>query len=131
MSIYESGEDYLETILLLNRKTGYVRSIDIANELNYSKPSISRAMNILKEDGFITVENGGQIVLTEQGRAKAEAVYERHVTITAFFEDLLGVSPENAEHDACKIEHIISDESYDKLKKFMAKQNSPAKRRTQ
>ena len=127
LPIYESGEDYLETILLLNRKTGYVRSIDIANELNYSKPSISRAMNILKEDGFITVENGGQIVLTEQGRAKAEAVYERHVTITAFFEKLLGVSPENAEHDACKIEHIISDESYKKLKEYMAQHTDAPK----
>ncbi|MCM1578936.1 MAG: metal-dependent transcriptional regulator [Ruminococcus sp.] len=119
--MYESGEDYLETILLLHRKTGYVRSIDIANELNYSKPSISRAMNILKENGYITVETGGRIALTQKGQAKAEAVYERHVTITAFFEKLLGVSPENAEHDACKIEHIISDESYGKLKEYMAK----------
>lgn len=123
MPIYESGEDYLETILLLNKKTGYVRSVDIANELNYSKPSISRAMGILKENGFITVENGGQIVLTDLGRAKAEQVYERHVTITAFFE-MLGVSPETAEHDACKIEHIISGESYLRLKEFMAGHDS-------
>lgn len=120
MPIYESGEDYLETILLLNKKTGYVRSIDIANELNYSKPSISRAMGILKEDGFITVENGGQIVLTDLGREKAEAVYDRHVTITEFFK-MLGVSPGTAEHDACKIEHIISSESYRRLKEFMSR----------
>ncbi len=118
MAIYESGEDYLETILLLHRKTGFVRSVDIASELNYSKPSISRAMNILKDDGFITVEQGGQIILTEKGQQKAEAVYERHVIITDFFERILGVSPENAAHDACKIEHIISDEGYAKLKKF-------------
>ena len=118
MPIYESGEDYLETILLLHRKTGFVRSVDIAAELNYSKPSISRAMNILKDDGFITVESGGQIMLTEKGKAKAESVYERHVIITEFFEKVLGV--EIAAHDACKIEHIISDESYQKLKEFTA-----------
>ena len=120
MPIYESGEDYLETILLLHEKTGFVRSVDIAGELNYSKPSISRAVNILKENGFITVGAGGQILLTQKGEKKAEAVYERHVIITDFFEKVLGVSHENAEHDACKIEHIISDESYSKLKKFTA-----------
>ena len=120
MPIYESGEDYLETILLLHEKTGFVRSVDIACELNYSKPSISRAVNILKESGYITVEAGGQILLTEQGRKKAEAIYERHVNITRFLEHVLSVSHENAEHDACKIEHIISDESYEKLKRFTA-----------
>ena len=120
MPIYESGEDYLETILLLHRKTGFVRSVDIAAELNYSKPSISRAMNILKDDGFITVESGGQIMLTEKGKAKAESIYERHVIITEFFEQVLGVDHEIAAHDACKIEHIISDESYQKLKDFTA-----------
>ena len=120
MPIYESGEDYLETILLLHRKTGFVRSVDIAAELKYSKPSISRAMNILKDDGFITVESGGQIMLTEKGKAKAESIYERHVIITEFFEKALGVDHEIAAHDACKIEHIISDESYQKLKEFTA-----------
>ena len=120
MPIYESGEDYLETILLLHRKTGFVRSVDIAAELNYSKPSISRAMNILKDDGFITVESGGQIMLTEKGKAKAESIYERQVIITEFFEKVLGVDHEIAAHDACKIEHIISDESYQKLKEFTA-----------
>ena len=120
MPIYESGEDYLETILLLHEKTGFVRSVDIACELNYSKPSISRAMNILKESGYITVQAGGQILLTEEGRKKAESIYERHVNITRFLEEVLSVSHENAEHDACKIEHIISDESYEKLKRFTA-----------
>lgn len=124
MAIYESGEDYLETILLLHRRTGYVRSVDIANELNYSKPSISRAVNILTENGYITVENGGQILLTEKGKAKAEAVYDRHVTITEFFEKILDVSAENAEKDACKIEHIISEESYGKLKEYLAQREN-------
>lgn len=118
MPIYESGEDYLETILLLHKKTGFVRSVDIAGELNYSKPSISRAVNILKENGFITVGAGGQILLTELGKEKAEAIYDRHVHITDFFENVLKVSHDNAEHDACKIEHIISEESYEKLKQF-------------
>lgn len=118
MPIYESGEDYLETILLLHEKTGFVRSVDIACELNYSKPSISRAVNILKESGYITVGTGGQILLTDIGRKKAESVYERHVYITRFFENILKVSHENADHDACKIEHIISDESYEKLKQY-------------
>ena len=128
MPIYESGEDYLEAILILERQSGAVRSIDLARhmsysiaaELNYSKPSISRAMNILKDDGFITVESGGQIMLTEKGKAKAESIYERHVIITEFFEKVLGVDHEIAAHDACKIEHIISDESYQKLKEFTA-----------
>lgn len=120
MAIYESGEDYLETILLLHNKTGFVRSVDIASELNYSKPSISRAMNILKENGLITVENGGQILLTEEGRKRAEGVYERHVIITEFFENVLGVDHDIASHDACKIEHIISEESYGRLKAFTA-----------
>ena len=84
MSIYESGEDYLETILLLHKKTGYVRSVDIASELGYSKPSISRAMGILKNDGYITVERGGQIMLTDEGKAKAEEVYGRHVMLREF-----------------------------------------------
>lgn len=121
MAIYESGEDYLETILLLHKKTGFVRSIDIARELNYSKPSISRAMTILQKNGFITIEAGRQILLTELGRKKAEAVYERHVVIKEFFSDVLGVDTETAEHDACRIEHIISDESYGKLKEFTEK----------
>ena len=124
MPIYESGEDYLETILLLHEKTGFVRSVDIACELNYSKPSISRAVNILKESGYITVGAGGQIILTEEGRKKAESIYERHVNITRFLEDVLCVSHVNAEHDACKIEHIISEESDEKLKRFTAEYTS-------
>ena len=113
--LHESGEDYLETILILHNKTGYVRSIDIATELGYSKPSVSRAMGILKANGYITVEPSGQIVLTDEGRKKAESVYHRHLVITDFLEGL-GVSRENAELDACKIEHIISEETFARIK---------------
>ena len=119
MSIHESGEDYLETILILHKNTGFVRSIDIANELGYSKPSISRAVGILKNDGYITVEPNGQIVLTDSGKAKAEQVYERHLMLRKFLTDILGVSAENSEQDACRIEHILSEETYEKLKGFV------------
>ncbi len=119
MSIHESGEDYLETILILHKNTGFVRSIDIANELGYSKPSISRAVGILKNDGYIIVEPSGQIVLTDSGKAKAEQVYERHLMLRKFLTDILGVSSENSEQDACRIEHILSDETYEKLKGFI------------
>lgn len=119
MAIYESGEDYLETILLLDRKTGFVRSVDIASELGYSKPSISRAMTILRNNGYITVESGGRIVLTEMGREKAESVYERHTVISEFLNKVLDVNPEIASQDACRIEHIISEESYQHMKSFM------------
>lgn len=119
MSIRESGEDYLETILILHKNTGFVRSIDIANELGYSKPSISRAVGILKSDGYITVEPSGQIVLTESGKNKAEQVYERHLMLRKFLTEILGVSEENSEQDACRIEHILCEETYSKLKEFV------------
>ncbi len=121
MALHESGEDYLETILILHKRTGFVRSIDIANELGYSKPSISRAVGILKSYGYIDVEPGGQIILTESGKEKAEAVYGRHVLLRKFLHETLGVSEENAEEDACRIEHILSEETYTKLKAFIEK----------
>ncbi len=121
MALHESGEDYLETILILHKRTGFVRSIDVANELGYSKPSISRAVGILKSYGYIEVEPGGQIILTESGREKAEAVYGRHVLLRKFLHETLGVSEENAEEDACRIEHILSEETYTKLKGFIEK----------
>lgn len=120
MKLHESGEDYLETILLLQQRKGSVRSVDIANELNYSKPSISRAMGILKDAGYITMESSGKIELTDSGRIKADQVYERHLLITRFLM-LLGVSKDVAETDACRIEHIISDETFDKLKGYIEK----------
>ena len=119
MAIHESGEDDLETILILHKKTGHVRSIDIANELGYSKPSVSRAMGILKDGGFISVANDGQITLTDVGEEKAQEVYGRHLLITGFLTDVLGVSAENAEEDACKIEHVVSCETVEKLKIFV------------
>jgi len=118
MNKTESREDYLETILLLMKKKGNVRSIDIANELGYSKPSISRAVGILKESGYITVDDGGYIGFTGEGLKLAESIYERHITIKKFFIEVLGVSEKIAEQDACKIEHILSEESYEKLKNF-------------
>lgn len=121
MAIHESGEDYLETILILHRKTGYVRSIDIATELGYSKPSVSRAMSILKDGGFINFASDGQITLTEVGLEKAEEVYSRHLLITSFLMDTLGVSKENAQEDACKIEHVVSYETVEKLREFVEK----------
>lgn len=124
MAIHESGEDYLETILILHQKTGYVRSIDIATELGYSKPSVSRAMSILKEGGFINFAPDGQITLTEIGKQKAEEVYDRHLLLTGFLMDTLGVSKENAQEDACKIEHVVSCETVDKLREFVEKYNS-------
>lgn len=118
MNKTESREDYLETILLLLEKKGSVRSIDIANELGYSKPSISRAMGILKDNEYIKIDSTGYISFTDKGRMLAESVYERHTVIKCFFIEILGVSEDIAEQDACKIEHILSDESFEKLKNF-------------
>ncbi|MCD8214504.1 MAG: metal-dependent transcriptional regulator [Clostridiales bacterium] len=117
--MHESGEDYLETILILKNRQGYVRSIDVANELGFSKPSISRAMSILRDNGYLTIELGGNIVLTEKGTEKARSVYERHIVITTFFVKVLGVDKAIAEKDACKIEHYISDETFLKIKKYL------------
>jgi len=116
MRIQESGENYLETILILKNKKGSVRSIDIANELDYSKASISRAMGILKNAGMITMEDSGCIHLTETGRQRANQIYERHQLIEEYLMKALGVAEETAAADACRIEHVISQESFDKIK---------------
>ena len=121
MNKTESREDYLETILLLMKKMGNVRSVDIANELGYSKPSISIAVGILRENGYITVDESGHIGFTGEGLKLAESIYERHITIKKFFIEVLGVSEKAAEQDACKIEHILSEESYEKLKNYRVK----------
>ncbi len=115
----ESGENYLETILILKNKNGQVRSIDVARELGVSKPSVSRAIGILKESGFISVEAGGDLSLTSEGLAKANSIYERHRTITKFLNETIGVPVSIAEADACRIEHVISQESFDRMKQFM------------
>jgi len=121
MKLQESGENYLETILLLKNKIGFVRSIDIANELGYSKPSISRAMSILKEAEFITIEPTGNIMLTEKGLKKASGIYERHVLISKYLVLTLNIPVEIADKDACRIEHIISEETFEKIKEFVNK----------
>lgn len=120
MQIQESGEMYLETILLLSKK-GDVRSLDIAEYMEYSKPSVCRAVGILKNGGFITVDKSGYITLTDAGFERASKIYERHTLLTDFLQRL-GVSAETAVEDACKMEHIISDESFDAIKKHVAKQ---------
>jgi Mn-dependent DtxR family transcriptional regulator len=120
MQIYESGEMYLETILLLSRKMQYVRSLDIATHLGFSKPSVSRAVGLLKKAGLITVDSKGYVTLTDEGKKIAERMYERHTVLTGFLEKL-GVSSETASHDACKIEHHISEESFEAIKKYCEK----------
>ncbi len=119
MSLHESGEDYLETIYLLTKKSPFVRSVDVANELNFTKASVSRAMRILREEGMITMADDGQIKLTKSGKARAISIYERHTLITDFFAQELGVNPVTAEKDACKIEHVISEETYLRLRSYM------------
>lgn len=115
MAIYESGEDYLETILVLRKKNDIVRSIDVASELGFSKPSVSRAMSILKKAGYIFMDEKGHITFSKEGLATAERIYERHKNITKFLMQVLGVGQENASKDACRIEHDLSDETYSKI----------------
>lgn len=126
MKLLESGENYLETILMLTQRIGNVRSIDIASELGYSKPSVSRAVGILKQAGYITVDNLGHIRLTELGRIRACEIYDRHVAITSFLTDKLGLSHEIAEADACRIEHIISEETFSAIKAALAQKTPNA-----
>jgi len=115
MKILESAEDYLEMILVIKRKKGSVRSIDIAREMNFSKPSVSIAMKKLKEDGLITIGEGHDIDLTPEGREIAERIYERHVVLSQILVRL-GVEETTAVKEACRIEHVISQDSFEKLK---------------
>lgn len=115
MIIHESGEDYLETILLIEERNQVVRSVDVAKEMGFSKPSVSRAMGILKSAGFVVMDESGRISLTEAGRDKASSIYDRHTAIASFLEKTLGVSRETAVKDACRIEHDLSQETYDKI----------------
>lgn len=123
MKIQESAENYLETILILNRRTGAVRSIDIANELDYSKPSVSIAMRNLRENGYIQVDVGGMITLLPKGQEIAERIYERHTLLSGWL-TALGVKPEVAVEDACRIEHVISTESFEAIKAHVAERKN-------
>ena len=120
LKIGKSLEDYLEAILILKRKHGLVRSVDVARYMGFSKPSVSVAMKELRNKGYLKVDEEGSLVLTEEGLTMAEQVYERH----RFFSDYLkeiGVDPETAEKDACQMEHVISEESFNKLKERLGK----------
>ena len=118
MSMHESAEMYLETIYTLSLNSTSVRSIDVAEALNYSRPSVSRAVGLLKKDGYLLMDEEGFLSLTEEGRALAERIYERHTVLTAALE-ALGVDKETAAEDACKIEHDISDRTFDAIKAHM------------
>ena len=115
MRIQESAENYLETILMLKKRNGYVRSIDIAEELDFSKPSVSVAMKNLRENGYIGIDENGHITLQEKGLEIAEKIYERHTLLSEWL-IALGVTPKTALEDACRIEHVISAESFAAIK---------------
>ena len=118
MALHESAEMYLETIYQLTKVKSGVRSIDIAEAMGYSKPSISRAVGLLKQGGYLSVDESGFLTLTESGRETAERVFERHMNLTKALE-ALGVSAETAAEDACKVEHILSDETFHAIKKHL------------
>lgn len=120
MKIYESAQNYLETIFMLTNRNGSCRSVDIANELGYSKPSVSVAMKNLRENGYIEVMGDGKITLLEPGRKIAENLFERHTLLTKALV-MLGVDSETASEDACKIEHILSDESFEAIRRAVEK----------
>ena len=123
----ESGENYLETILILKERNGTVRSIDIANELGYAKPSVSRAVKLLVKKGLIVMEHSGELILTEKGLEMANSIYERHKIISEFFVDILGVDRKNADIDACRIEHVISVNTFEKIKEYVRKGDQATK----
>ena len=118
MKIQESAENYLETILVLHQRNGHVRAIDIAGELDFSKPSVSIAMKNLRENGYVEVDSAGHITLTEAGLEIAQRIYERH-TFLAGWLSALGVDPAVAAEDACRMEHVISAESFDAIRQFV------------
>lgn len=118
MQIHQSAEDYLEMILMLTERLGYARSVDIANELNVTKPSVSVAMKRLRENDYIKMDSSGLITLTEAGQKIADRVYDRHKVLTAFFHDL-GVDETIAEKDACEVEHVISEETFEAICRFV------------
>ena len=123
MAMQESGEMYLETIYVLSQKSSSVRSIDVAEHMGFSKPSVSRAVGLLKQDGLLWMDEYGYLKLTEEGTRKAKQIYERHTVLSRMLMNL-GVDEETAAEDACRIEHYISDKSFDAIKAHMAKYGS-------
>ena len=123
MSLHESAEMYLETIFVLSQRSTNVRSVDIAEHMSYSKPSISRAVGLLKQGGYVVVDADGFITLTESGLAVARKIFERHTVVTQLL-IRLGVGAETAAEDACKIEHVISDETFEAVKKYLDASNA-------
>ena len=119
MHLQESGEMYLETILVLSRRLNKVRSVDVAEEMGYSKPSVSRAVGILEKNGYIIMDGSGHLYLTDEGRSVAEKTFERHRVLTKVFTKL-GVSAGIAAEDACKIEHLITDETIEAIKRIVS-----------
>ncbi len=119
--IHESGEDYLEAILMLQKKNGAARSVDVARHLNVSKPSVSRAMSVLEETGYVTVGETSFLQLTEKGKAKANDIYGRHILLTKFLMQITGVGEEQAEENACRIEHDIDADVKAGIEKWMEK----------
>lgn len=117
MGLNESAEMYLETIYVLSEKNGYTRSVDVAEYMGYSKPSVSRAVGLLKSGGYLIMEKDGTLSLTEAGRIKAKSVFERHTVLSTFLKKL-GVDEETASKDACKIEHVISEQTLEAIKNF-------------
>ena len=115
MELHESGEMYLETILILSEEKSFVRAIDVGERMGFSKPSVSRAIGLLRNGGFVEVGDGGGLALTEKGRNIAEKIYERHVILTKMLVNL-GVDEETATQDACRIEHVISDKTFESVK---------------
>ena len=120
MKIQESAENYLETVLILSKRNPEVRSIDVATELGFSKPSVSVAMKNLRENGYVIINKEGHIFLTDAGREIAEMIYERHTLLSTWLISL-GVSPETAAEDACRMEHVISKESFSAIKEHVEK----------
>ena len=120
MALHSSGEMYLETIYVLSKEKSAVRSIDVAEHMNFSKPSVSRAMSLLKQEQYVHVDAQGHITLTKTGLALAQKIYERHTVLSKGLV-MLGVDEETASEDACRIEHVISDTSFEALKKFVEK----------
>lgn len=118
MNLHESGEMYLETILLLQKDNIAVRSIDVAREMNLSRASVSRAMHQLKDNHFIEIDAAGSITLTEQGKHLATTIYEKHILLTDFFIKI-GVDPKTAAQDACRIEHVVSSDTFEKIKQHI------------